>query len=155
MKDMFYNYEHHINRKNYPVTPPYDTPKSLNACGNVEVLRNAKGDEIGVKGKVNSKFNLFFRFSGDAYDDNGVFEQPLRYVLEDSKLYFDVLDKKRDVVASFVPELSPYADEIRVTVYTSEEGPLKYGVYKMHLYFETEEGIYTIFSDEDGILSVE
>ena len=68
---------------------------------------------------------------------------------------FKLFSVYQEVVASFVPELNEFVDEIRVCVYTSEEGPLKYGVYRMHLYFENEEGIYSLFSDEDGILSIE
>lgn len=153
MKDMFYNYEHNVNTES-PNFPPYSKQKELNTCSNVKRLLNAKGDEIGVEGKVNSKFYLYFNIEGTVTDENGEFEATLREVLESANIYFDVLDSKRDVVASFVPELSYFADEIRVQVYTSEEGPLKYGVYRMHLYFETEEGIFTLFSEEDGILSI-
>lgn len=155
MKDMFYNYEHNINRKISPKLPVYDMPKMINVCGNAERLLNAKGDMLGVKGKINSKFYLYFDFVGEVVDDNGLFESTLRDALANSILHFDVLDKKSEVVASFVPELSEYIDEIRVQIFTSEDGPLKYGVYRMHLYFEKEDGIYTLFSDEDGILSIE
>ena len=157
MRDMFYNYENHIHRKKQPLLPPYEQPKTLEACGNVERLLNVKGDEIGVKGKVNSAFYLYFDFKGDAYNDEGLREKTLWEVLSTSEIYFDVLDQKREVVASFTPELCENADEIRVQILTSEEGPLKYGVYRMHLYFDPGEnmGTYTLFSEEDGILSIE
>lgn len=155
MKDMFYNYEHNINKKTSPKLAEYDQPKMLDICGNAERLCNAKGDMLGIKGKVNSKFYLYFDFFGEVTDDEGFFEGTLRDALANAVLHFDVLDKKHEVVASFEPELSDYLDEIRVQVYTSEDGPLKYGVYRMHLYFETDEGVYSLFSEEDGILSIE
>lgn len=157
MRDMFYNYEHRIDHKVSPKLATYDQPKMLDACGNAERLKNAKGDMIGVKGKVNSNFFLYFDFDGEVRSDSGEFEMTLREALESSELYFDVLDQKRDVVASFKPTLDADYDEIRVQVLASEEGPLKYGVYRMHLYFDPGEnmGAYSLFLPEDGVLSIE
>jgi len=152
---MFYNYDHNIKQEIYPM-PPLDTANRLNNCSAAKILTNVKGDELGIAAKINSKFYLYFSVWGEVIDDDSPFaSETLREVLENAVLHFDVLDSKREVVASFEPELCEYANEIRVKVYTSEEGPLKYGVYRMHLYFENEEGIYTLFSEEDGILSIE
>lgn len=155
MKDMFYNYDHNINKKEYPENPIYYTNKKLHTTMAARKLFNVKGDELGVCAKVNSEFYLYFKVDGAAYADDGTFEADARTILENAILHFDVLNQKREVVASFMPELSEYDSEIRVQIYTSEEGPLKYGNYKMHLYFETENGIYTLFSEEDGILTIE
>ena len=157
MKDMFYNYEHRINVKEYSEGPFFGHRRTLEYTNGAHPLHNAKGEELGIKAKMNSKFKLYFDLEG--LDPN----IDLRAILESSTLHFDVLDFKREKVAEFVPVLDDVEDLITVNLIAAEdpekENVLRYGVYRMHLYIEqpipggTET--FTIFSDRDGILSIE
>lgn len=148
MKDMFYNYEHHIAYKEYPIAPEGNKKDKLDDYTCVSKLLNAKGEEIGLKAKQNSIFYVYFNFFPQACVD-------IHHTLSSDNLHLDIVDFKREVVASFPVELSDYTDTARAKIITSENGPLKYGVYRMRLYTKIDDIEYNLFSEESGILSIE
>ena len=65
MKDMFVNYDNDIEKK---VVPPHlhfnDRPHILESEDNISIVRNALGNELGIKVKHNTAFNLYLYLDG-------------------------------------------------------------------------------------------
>lgn len=171
-KDMFYN---------YPGNPGYDSVMTapvapsgvVIAKGNaVSPLINAGGDQLGARAKANSEFDLYFRLYGEA--DGGI-----ESVAKDAKFSFDVMDSGGNVVSNavaadgktplldadgnetrmFEPELLASGIEVKVRIRASDSDPvghgLRFGVYRMRLSMEYGGKTYSLFSENDGILSIE
>ena len=65
MKDMFVNYDNDIEKK---VVPPHlhfnDRSHILESEDNISIVRNALGNELGIKVKHNTAFNLYLYLDG-------------------------------------------------------------------------------------------
>ena len=65
MKDMFVNYDNDIEKK---VVPPHlhfnDKPHILESKDNISIVRNVLGNELGIKVKHNTAFNLYLYLDG-------------------------------------------------------------------------------------------
>lgn len=183
MKDMFYNYDNDVMVDNVFRLPLEIPPKDLEFANRPFVIRNVKGDAVGVEGKTNSLFKLFFHLACNK--DNAT----LAELLARGEFHFELLNRRYQVVATFPVEA--YLDDLSlgVDIWTidelpeeeededEEDGdntepddssdnnealgasvvrmfPITPGIYKMKLYIISEGFKYMVFSENDGILSI-
>ena len=66
--DMFYNYEHHINKKSQD---KQDNLNTNNIIGNadMQIIYNIKGEFVGISTKKGNPIRLYFSFEGDIDGD--------------------------------------------------------------------------------------
>lgn len=147
MKDMFYNYEHNIDKK---VTPPplcvQLPPQRAEALAGAEDLFNVKGDQYGVRASRNTEFSLYFSMEGTV--EGSTIDEFIRTYY----FYCDILDHKGNLLQT-IPATRYAVNTVQVNVHTTDE-TLPYGVYKLVLYTYIDGTKYVLFSDTDGILSV-
>lgn len=144
MKDMFYNYEHNIDRKDYPEFPPCEFPRQPEGHYGAEPVFNAHGDCLGVKAKADSKFDLFFSFEGEIEGSD------IYSFLSEGYFILGLYSSKSKLVASFTGE--KFDDNNLVVHIDSSELPCD--IYSMMLIATYKENTYTLFNEGDGILHI-
>jgi len=148
-RDMFYNYDHHLNRKDYLQEEILDDDKKLNSFTDMQIIYNIKGEYVGVSCKKGAPIKLYFVFDGDIDGDIDI----LGY-LEDFK--FSIVDVLHEVLISeedAVITRTENFNEIEIYI-PSEKNTLKHDVYRMMLDCTIDGENYTLFSEADGILEV-
>jgi len=161
MKDMFYNYDHKVILGTDPEVgthftgfKPQDTPESYTCT---KIIKNIKGEPIGIEAKENSVFKLYF--SLDTFVDSGAIYD----ILNNAILEFKVFDRQHNEIdeeGSYISSINPsYEDNcVVVELISDQNGPLKYGLYTMQLdaIFTVDEieNRLTLFSERDGKLSI-
>lgn len=149
MRSMFYNYDNHLNEKEYPHCPVVEFPKTLESNSNAIIVKNIKGEEIGVRFHKNSPIILYFNFKGNA---DGY--KHLDDFLNSHLMRFEILEKIRGVITSHEFEGKVFNNTLCVEIKTKEDDALDCGIYQMRLIVVTEDGEYTLFSERDGFLSI-
>lgn len=148
MGNMFDKYDKNISEPKPVYLPPKKKDRLVGTL-NVQLLKNIKGEEIGVSAKEGSAFTLYFTFDGEVEDDT------LSNLLADASFGFEVLDKKHHVILS--SPVYVYADDCMASVdlISEYEGTLCYGNYYMRLYMMLDGVFYTLFAENDGVLSID
>jgi len=177
MKDMFYNYDHKVILPTDPYVgthyTEFDKQDKPQSCNCAKVIRDIKGQPIGVEAKENSVFKLYFSLD-TLFDDGSLYP-----VLSDAIFNFKVFDRQHTVLLSKTKDLDPtpnasseaeiddvageYANigiifddkTVCVELDATDGSPLKYGLYTMQLNTTLSYGkTYTLFSERDGKLSI-
>lgn len=147
MRDMFYNYEHKIDEKEYPPMKHHDHPRDSIGVHGADLLRNIKGDVIGVKAKQNSDFSLFFYLDGTVEDGS------LAQLVDEASFYLLVYGKDDEAIAEFAA--TKYStDQLEVDM-GADDSVMPYGLYRMKLIMIYNNVTYTLFSERDAVLSIQ
>lgn len=148
MGNMFDKYDKNISEPKPVYLPPKKKDRLVGTL-NVQLLKNIKGEEIGVSAKEGSAFTIYFTFDGEVEDDT------LSNLLADASFGFEVLDKKHHVILS--SPVYVYADDCMASVdlISEYDGTLCYGNYYMRLYMMLDGVFYTLFAENDGVLSID
>ena len=105
MKDMFVNYDNDIEKK---VVPPHlhfnDRPHILESEDNISIVRNALGNELGIKVKHNTAFNLYL------YLDGWVNGESVDNLVTNSQLTFQVFSLRHKLVFEKTFNAADYYD---------------------------------------------
>jgi len=149
MRDMFYNYDHHINKKDYPEEQNIKKQKTLEGYADMQIIYNIKGDFIGVSTKQGNPIKLYFSFSGDIDDDIDV----ISYLNNFSFKIVNVLHEP--IITEADARITPTHNFNEIEVYIPAElNTLKKDVYRMELSCIIDDETYTLFSEQDAILEI-
>ena len=151
MKDMFVNYDNDIEKK---VVPPHlhinDKPHILESTDNIAIVRNAVGNEVGIKVKHNTAFNLYL------YLDGWVNGESVDNLVANSQLVFQVFSLRHKLVFEKVFNAADYYDVesnwIVVPVSQEESEIFDIDSYKICATLGWPGGKYELYSENDGLL---
>ena len=148
MTSMFDKYDNNIKEEK----PRYEycrRPDRLVGSANAQLIKNIKGDEIGVRAPEGSAFTIYFTFDGIVEDDT------LSNLLSEASFGFELLDKKHHVLLTTPVCIYPDDCMASVDLISEYNGEISCGNYYMRLYMIVDGIIYTLFGEEDGVLSIE
>ena len=153
MKDMFVNYDNDIEKK---VVPPHlhfnNRPHILESEDNISIVRNALGNELGIKVKHNTAFNLYL------YLDGCVNGGSVDNLVANSKLTFQVFSLRHK---SMLPEEKEFnavdyydVESNCIVVPITQEDSERFDIdsYKICAILTWPGGKYELFSENDGLL---
>lgn len=151
MKDMFVNYDNDIEKK---VVPPHlhfnDRPHILESEDNISIVRNALGNELGIKVKHNTAFNLYL------YLDGWVNGESVDNLVASSQLTFQVFSLRHKLVFEKTFNAADYYDVesnwIVVTITQEESEIFDIDSYKICATLTWPDGKYELYSENDGLL---
>ena len=152
MKDMFVNYDNDIEKK---VVPPHlqynDRPHILESEDNISIVRNALGNELGIKVKHNTAFNLYL------YLDGCVNGGSVDNLVANSQLTFKVFSLRHKLVFEKTFDAVDYynAESNWIVVPITQEDSEKYfdiDSYKICATLIWPGGKYELYSENDGLL---
>jgi len=154
MRNMFYNYDNNIpnnSSKSYPNNGKY--PKEINKQANsfhgAKLLKDKKGNVLGIEATRNSIFRLFFSLEGVV--NTGTIQD----LLENTDVFFEILDVNHNVLLECDVEIFSLYNMVSVEIIATEDGPLTGGHnYKMHLYTILDGITYDLFSENNGVLYI-
>ena len=151
MKDMFVNYDNDIEKK---VVPPHlhfnDRPHILESEDNISIVRNALGNELGIKVKHNTAFKLYL------YLDGWVNDESVDTLVLNSKLTFQVFSLRHKLVFEKTFNAADYYDVesnwIVVPITQEESEIFDIDSYKICATLTWSDGKYELYSENDGLL---
>ena len=151
MKDMFVNYDNDIEKK---VVPPHlhfnDRPHILESEDNISIVRNALGNELGIKVKHNTAFNLYL------YLDGCVNGESIDTLVLNSQLTFQVFSLRHKLVFEKTFHAADYYDVesnwIVVPITQEESEKFDIDSYKICATLTWPDGKYELYSENDGLL---
>ena len=151
MKDMFVNYDNDIEKK---VVPPHlhfnDRPHILESEDNISIVRNVLGNELGIKVKHNTAFNLYL------YLDGCVNGGSVDNLVANSKLTFQVFSLRHKLVFEKTFNAADYYDVesnwIVVPITQEESEIFDIDSYKICATLTWPDGKYELYSENDGLL---
>ena len=151
MKDMFVNYDNDIEKK---VVPPHlhfnDRPHILESEANISIVRNALGNELGIKVKHNTAFNLYL------YLDGCVNGESVDNLVANSQLTFQVFSLRHKLVLEKTSDAADYYDVesnwIVVPITQEESEIFDIDSYKICATLIWPDGKYELYSENDGLL---
>ena len=148
-KDMFYNYDHHINDKINPYNIPSNKSAVLEGYTGQWLVYDYKGNEIGLRAYKGTPIHLHFNFSGtvDECCNIGGFLNNNTIKLEIVDCFHNVLIEK-----SSLGEVVNNSLEFEIV---DVENKLKKDTYYMNLYILLETGEkYNLYNEKDGSLYI-
>ena len=151
MKDMFVNYDNDIEKK---VVPPHlhfnDRPHILESEDNISIVRNALGNELGIKVKHNTAFNLYL------YLDGCVNDESVDNLVISSQLTFQVFSLRHKLVFektfNAVDYYNAESNWIVVPITQEESEIFDIDSYKICATLTWPDGKYELYSENDGLL---
>lgn len=151
MKDMFVNYDNDIEKK---VVPPHlhfnDRPHILESEDNISIVRNALGNELGIKVKHNTAFNLYL------YLDGCVNGESIDTLVINSQLTVQVFSLRHKLVLEKTFDALDYYDVesnwIVVPITQEESEKFDIDSYKICATLTWPDGKYELYSENDGLL---
>ena len=151
MKDMFVNYDNDIEKK---VVPPHlhfnDRPHILESEDNISIVRNALGNELGIKVKHNTAFKLYL------YLDGWVNDESVDNLVTNSQLTFQVFSLRHKLVFEKTFDAVDYYDVesnwIVVPITQEESEIFDIDSYKICATLTWPDGKYELYSKNDGLL---
>lgn len=147
MRDMFYNYEHDINKKDFPMIHFDNRHKISENYHGLDYVWNAAGDILGVKADRNSTFDVYFYLDGEV--EGGTLEE----LIDAAEFYLEIFNAKGKVIESLEAEKSAN-NTLKITV-EANDSKLPNGIYKLRLNMTYENQTYTLFKENDAILYIE
>lgn len=144
MRDMFYNYEHNIERKDPPPLSPFDRKSEADGFYGAEPVFNAHGDCLGVKAKADSNFDLFFSLEG-YIDGSNIYT-----LLSEGQFVLGVYSSKSKLIANFSGEMF---DDENLVVHV-DSSLLPPDLYSMKLIVVYDGETHTLFDNENSILRI-
>lgn len=149
MKDMFYNYDHHINRKEYPEQPVDPEKGKLEGYSGQWIVYDYKGNEIGIRVYQYAPIRLHFDFSGNIDGD-----PKIRGFLNNNPITLEIINNFHTVLIKreYRNQIKHNSLDIEII---DDENVLKKDVYYMNLYITLETGErYNLYNEKDGFLSI-
>jgi hypothetical protein len=151
MKDMFVNYDNDIDKK---VVPPHfhvdKKPKILESLNNISIIHDVLGNEIGIRVKHNTAFNLYF------YLDGWVEDTSIDTLVENSQLVFQVFSFRHKLVFEKVVNAAELYDAenncLALPITQSESEVFDLDSYTTCATLSWPGGKYELFSEKDGLL---
>ena len=151
MKDMFVNYDNDIEKK---VVPPHlhfnDRPHILESEDNISIVRNALGNELGIKVKHNTAFKLYL------YLDGWVNDESVDNLVTNSQLTFQVFSLRHKLVFektfNAVDYYNAESNWIVVPITQEESEIFDIDSYKICATLTWPDGKYELYSENDGLL---
>ena len=151
MKDMFVNYDNDIEKK---VVPPHlhfnDRPHILESEDNISIVRNALGNELGIKVKHNTAFKLYL------YLDGWVNDESVDNLVINSQLTFQVFSLRHKLVFektfNAVDYYNAESNWIVVPITQEESEIFDIDSYKICATLTWPDGKYELYSENDGLL---
>jgi len=162
MKDMFHNYDYHINEKLslHRKEPDFFEPdRILTSDPNISIIKDVKNKEIGVKVKQGMPFTLYF-YLDDYSTAERISDIPelcnlvlssnvkLEVVGNDHKVIFEVIQPASDIFNLETSELIVNVNQDFVNLLDKDS-------YRIRLRLVNNEGyFYEVYSEADGLLIV-
>lgn len=149
MKDMFYNYDHHIDEK-YHIKQPIDKePDKLVGYSGLEVVRDWKDNEIGIRVHQGAPITLFFDFCGDIDGDTNI-----ESFLNSNVITLQIVDRYHTTILE-----TTYNNQVKDNSLEAEiidvDKKLRRDIYYIKLYITQQTGeMYTLFSEDDATLFI-
>ena len=151
MKDMFVNYDNDIEKK---VVLPHlhfnDRPHILESEDNISIVRNALGNELGIKVKHNTAFNLCL------YLDGWVNGESVDNLVINSQLTVQVFSLRHKLVLEKTFDAADYYDVesnwIVIPITQEESEKFDIDSYKICATLTWPGGKYELYSENDGLL---
>lgn len=143
---MFDNYE----RQNLYRTevPQVERPNLATGATKATLLKTIAGRTIGVSAKVGGRLTLYFNLDSDN-------KALLTTIIRTATFGFELLDRKHNVILSAPVAILADDNQVCVELFTERSGLLCYNNYYMHLYILWNGIYYTLFDENDGVLSLE
>jgi hypothetical protein len=152
MKDMFVNYDNPTTiRKHHHKPIPAET-KILESLDNISIIKNAMGNEIGVRVKWGTAFNLYL------YLDGWVEDSTIDALVSECELKVKVIDGRHKVALektlNAIDVYEPIGSYLTINFTQEEAKLLAIDSYKMCITLSYPDGEYELFSESDGLLIV-
>lgn len=149
MKNMFYKYDNDIKDKYCCDCHNYDDQIENSSCDCAEYLYNIKDELVGIKGKANTIFKLYFNFTSNDLEN-------LINTLTDNPIWLDILDFKYELVTTIPVLLDSELLEAEALIDTNSIN-LVSGIYKLKLWYSDliSGNNYSLFDKKDFILEIE
>lgn len=112
------------------------------------LLKTITGQTIGVSAKVGGELSLYFTLNSE---DKAL----LNLIMTTATFGFEILDRKHNVILSAPVKILANDNQVGVDLFTERSGLLCYGNYYLHLYILWNGIYYTLFDENDGVLSLE
>ena len=160
MKDMFYNYDYHINEKlSLPKEPNFFSPDEiLTADPNISIIQDAKGKEIGVKVKHGMPFTLYFYLDDYSTAVMASQNKELYDLITNSDVLFEVISTKHNVIISLQQPANEIFDtntsQLCLHVNQEQAQLLAKDSYRLRVLLSYPGGYYELYSENDGLLIV-
>jgi len=151
MRDMFHNYDHNIDKKEYPKMPCVeDDTRILQSDPNLQLVLDAFGNEIGICARHGEEFTLYFMLDGEVWGSS------IRELVSNSVIVFEINDywHKNIITKNLTAEDAFCDDTIYVTITKDEALKLKQETYKMRLSLSWPGGGYELYSEHNGFLTI-
>ena len=146
MKDMFYNYEHDIDKKDFPILHFEKKHKVSENYHGVDYIRNAAGDILGVKSDRNSTFDVYFYLDGSV-ENGSIFD-----LVNHSQFYLEILNAKGKVINK-LEAIKFSSDTLKITI-EANDSIMPNGLYNLRLTMIYEDKAYTLFKENDATLYI-
>jgi len=151
MRDMFVKYDNDVEKK--PL-PPFisceDRPKILESLDNIAIVRDVFGNEIGIKVKHNTAFNIYL------YLDGYVDGESLDTVVLNSQLNFQVFSFRHKLVFEKTFNAADYYDAesnwLVIPISQAESEIFDIDSYTIKATLGWPGGKYELYSENDGLL---
>ena len=153
MKDMFYNYDHNIIKKEWPEPNWNKRPNKLDGYSGQYIVKDWKDNEIGIRVHQGTPIKLHFDFSGHIDKDTDI-ETFLNY--EYNTITLQIVDIFHNVLIEKTYKDAVKDNSLDVEI-TEEEDlkNLKKDTYYIRLYINTQLlEKYTLYDERDGFLSI-
>ena len=153
MRDMFHNYDSHIDKKEYPRPHfPEEETHILEGDSNLYLVTDVFGNEIGIQAKYGSSVTLYFRLSG-CVEGSCIGDFVSR-----CSINFQIVDYWHEVIfedsysADEVFNLEDETIEIQLNLNNIEK--LKRETYHMNLSLIWPDGKYDLYTEKNGFLAI-
>ena len=151
MKDMFFNYDNNIRTD--PPEAFFCEPqeKQLESNPNLALVKDIKGNDIGICARYGADFDLYFTLIG--YVENSSVEE----LIKKSTIIFKVVDhwNKEVIKKELSAEEAYYGnDVIKISISREEALKLRQETYNIILLLEWADGEYILYNKDNGFLTI-
>ena len=152
MKDMFFNYDNNINTDTPPMVPICDIPeKHLESNPNLSLVKDLKGNDIGICARYGAGFDLYFTLTGC------VENSPIEELIANSIINFKIIDYWNKVIIEkdFTADEAYYGDNtIQISIPSELASTLRQETYYMVLTLTWNGGSYILYNKDNGFLTI-
>lgn len=148
-KDMFYNYDHHINDKNNPYNTPFNETKILEGYTGQWLVYDYKGNEIGLRVYKGAPIHLHFNFSGTV---DGC--RDITNFLNNNVIKLEIVDCFHNILIEKTSLNEVVNNSLELEI-VDEEDKLRKDTYYINLYIILKTGEkYNLYNEKDGSLYI-
>ena len=163
MKDMFYNYDHNINKDLQKKPFPPDYPDILESDPNISIVKDAKGREIGVRVKQGASFTLYFYLDDYTTATKASSVPNICEFIKNSTYTFELFTGrhipvfKEPLTGNTVDIFNEKTSKLAITIPVDKARELSKDTYRMRLALGGligSQAELVLFDDDDGFLIV-